>query len=77
MPDALYFAIKHLLAPVADRYFSLRSTGYDELPGGPFIVAWNHSSLLDWVFVARPIRLVLSREFYDPGVSRRSTASSA
>ncbi|MCC6763264.1 MAG: 1-acyl-sn-glycerol-3-phosphate acyltransferase [Deltaproteobacteria bacterium] len=69
MPDALYFAIKRILSPVADAYFSLRATGHDALPEGPFIVAGNHSSLLDWVFVARfverPIRFVLSREFYD------------
>ena len=79
MADALYFAIKRVLTPVADVYFSLRATGHETLPEGPFIVAGNHSSLLDWVFVARfverPIRFVLSREFYDQtvvsGVYRR------
>jgi 1-acyl-sn-glycerol-3-phosphate acyltransferase len=69
MPDALYFTIKRILGPLADAYFSLRASGHDALPTGPFIVAGNHSSLLDWVFVARfvarPIRFVLSREFYD------------
>lgn len=74
MADALYRAVKRILTPVADAYFSLRATGHEALPGGPFILAGNHSSLLDWVFVARfvgrPVRFVLSREFYDqPGFS--------
>src|SRR6188474_2620459 len=72
MADALYFAVKHVLAPIADAYFSLRASGHGALPAGAFILAGNHSSLLDWVFVARfverPIRFVLTREFYDqPG----------
>lgn len=69
MADALYFALKRVLSPLADVYFSLRASGHEALPAGPFIVAGNHSSLLDWVFVARfvdrPVRFVLSREFYD------------
>jgi 1-acyl-sn-glycerol-3-phosphate acyltransferase len=69
MADALYFALKRVLTPIADRYFSLQSSGHDALPEGPFILAGNHSSLLDWVFVARfvdrPVRFVLTREFYD------------
>jgi 1-acyl-sn-glycerol-3-phosphate acyltransferase len=69
MADGLYRAVKRVLTPIADVYFSLRATGCETLPVGPFILAANHSSLLDWVFVARfverPIRFVLSREFYD------------
>lgn len=69
MADALYFALKRVLSPIADVYFSLQSTGHDALPAGPYILAGNHSSLLDWVFVARfvdrPVRFVLTREFYD------------
>jgi 1-acyl-sn-glycerol-3-phosphate acyltransferase len=69
MADALYWTLKHVLTPLADVYFSLRATGHEDLPAGPFIVAGNHSSLLDWVFVARfverPIRFVLTRQFYD------------
>jgi 1-acyl-sn-glycerol-3-phosphate acyltransferase len=69
MADALYWTLKRVLTPIADLYFSLRSTGHESLPAGPFIVAGNHSSLLDWMFVARfvdrPIRFVLTREFYD------------
>jgi 1-acyl-sn-glycerol-3-phosphate acyltransferase len=69
MGDALYWAMKRILTPLADAYFSLRATGQEGLPAGPFIMAGNHSSLLDWVFVARfverPIRFVLTREFYD------------
>jgi 1-acyl-sn-glycerol-3-phosphate acyltransferase len=69
MADALYFALKRVLTPLADAYFRLRATGHDALPAGPFIMAGNHSSLLDWMFVARfverPIRFVLTREFYD------------
>lgn len=74
MADALYFALKRVLTPFADLYFSLQSSGHDALPAGPYILAGNHSSLLDWVFVARfvdrPVRFVLTREFYDqPGVT--------
>ena len=69
MADALYWTLKRVLTPLADRYFSLRATGLEHLPAGPFIIAGNHSSLLDWLFVARfverPIRFVLTREFYD------------
>jgi 1-acyl-sn-glycerol-3-phosphate acyltransferase len=69
MADVLYWALKRVLTPLADTYFSLRATGHEHLPAGPFIVAGNHSSLLDWLFVARfverPIRFVLTREFYD------------
>src|ERR1043166_5173874 len=69
MADVLYYAVKRVLTPIADAYFSLRATGQETLPAGPFIVAGNHSSLLDWVFVARfverPVRFVLTREFYD------------
>jgi 1-acyl-sn-glycerol-3-phosphate acyltransferase len=69
MADALYWTVKRVLTPIADAYFSLGARGQEHLPDGPFIVAGNHSSLLDWVFVARfierPIRFVLTREFYD------------
>jgi 1-acyl-sn-glycerol-3-phosphate acyltransferase len=69
MADALYRSLKAVLAPVADAYFSLRGYGHESLPCGPFILAANHASLLDWVFVARfvarPVRFVLSRDFFD------------
>lgn len=69
MADALYRAIKACLAPLADVYFDLRATGHDALPEGPFILAANHESMLDWMFVARfvarPVRFVLTREFFD------------
>jgi len=69
MADALYRAIKACLGPVADVYFDLRASGHEALPAGPFILAANHESMLDWVFVARfvarPVRFVLTREFFD------------
>lgn len=69
MADVLYRTLQTVLTPLADAYFSLRATGHDRLPAGPFIVAGNHASLLDWLFVARfvprPIRFVLTRDFYD------------
>ena len=69
MADALYRAMKACLGPVADVYFDLRASGHDALPAGPFILAANHESMLDWVFVARfvarPVRFVLTREFFD------------
>ncbi len=70
----LYGSMKIGLAPIADWYFSLRGEGHDRLPPGAFILAANHSSMLDWLFVARfvarPVRFVLSREFFDqPGVT--------
>jgi 1-acyl-sn-glycerol-3-phosphate acyltransferase len=74
MADALYWTLKRVLTPIVDVYFSLQASGREHLPSGPFIVAGNHSSLLDWAFVARfvdrPIRFVLTREFYDqPGLT--------
>ncbi len=69
MADGLYWTLKGVLTPVVDAYFSLSASGREHLPAGPCIVAGNHSSLLDWAFVARfvdrPIRFVLTREFYD------------
>jgi 1-acyl-sn-glycerol-3-phosphate acyltransferase len=69
MVPSLYASMKVGLAPIADWYFSLRGEGHDRLPAGPFILAANHSSMLDWLFVARfvarPVRFVLSREFFD------------
>jgi 1-acyl-sn-glycerol-3-phosphate acyltransferase len=66
---SLYDAMRVALAPLADWYFSLRGEGQERLPAGPFILAANHSSMLDWLFVARfvtrPVRFVLSREFFD------------
>src|SRR3954453_20977377 len=67
MADVLYRGLKAVLAPCADVFFRLRAGGAPR-PEGAFILAANHSSLLDWVFVARfvdrPIRFVLTREFY-------------
>jgi 1-acyl-sn-glycerol-3-phosphate acyltransferase len=69
MADLLYGVLKTVLGPLADAYFDLRAAGVERLPAGAYILAANHSSLLDWVFVARPVprpvRFVLSREFYD------------
>ncbi len=69
MGDGVYRALRTVLTPVVDRYFGLQATGEDRLPSGPCILAANHSSLLDWVFLARfvpsPVRFVLSREFFD------------
>lgn len=72
MADGLYRTIKAVLTPLADAYFSLEGRGHESLPPGPFILAANHASLLDWVFVARfvsrPVRFVLDRAFFDqPG----------
>jgi 1-acyl-sn-glycerol-3-phosphate acyltransferase len=72
MADALYRTLRTVLAPMADLYFGLRVSGAERLPPGPFVLAANHGSLLDWVFVARfvprPVRFVLSRDFFDqPG----------
>jgi 1-acyl-sn-glycerol-3-phosphate acyltransferase len=69
MADALYRSLRTVLAPLADRYFSLEGVGHEALPPGPFVLAANHASLLDWLFVARfvarPVRFVLTREFFD------------
>src|SRR6185369_15031503 len=69
MADALYRSLRTVLAPLADAYFSLEGAGHERLPDGPYILAANHASLLDWLFVARfvprPVRFVLTREFFD------------
>ena len=53
MADALHWTLKRVLTPLADVYFSLRATGHEDLPDGPFIVAGKHSSLLDWACQGR------------------------
>ena len=74
MLDPLYGALRLTLAPIADVYFPLAASGAERVPAGACILAANHSSLLDWVFVARavprPVRFVLARDFFDqPGLT--------
>lgn len=56
-------------------YFRPRVEFLAPLPQGPFILACNHTTLLDWLalahFVRRPIRFMITRDFYErPGIGR-------
>jgi 1-acyl-sn-glycerol-3-phosphate acyltransferase len=50
-------------------YFRPRVEYASTLPSTPFIVACNHTTLLDWAaiahFIPRPVRFLVTRDYYD------------
>jgi 1-acyl-sn-glycerol-3-phosphate acyltransferase len=59
-----------LLRPVFRACFGMEGSGVEHIPRrGPFILATNHVSLLDWAFVCyflpEPVRFVVDREYFD------------
>jgi 1-acyl-sn-glycerol-3-phosphate acyltransferase len=62
-----------LLRPLFRVYFRMRAEGLAHVPaGGPYLLAPNHVSMLDWAFLAyflpRLTRFVVHREYYDHGL---------
>ena len=59
-----------LLRPVFRAYFRMRGEGVAHLPRrGPFLLAPNHVSMLDWAFVSyflpRLVRFLVDHSYYD------------
>jgi 1-acyl-sn-glycerol-3-phosphate acyltransferase len=67
--DATFFTMRALAAPLFALAFRLTSEGDDHLPRrGAAILASNHASFLDPIVIGlrvrRPVRFMVSREFY-------------
>lgn len=59
-----------ILRPVYRKMFGMGAPGIDNLPtGGPFILASNHLSMMDWSFLSYyfpgHVRFVVHREYFD------------
>ena len=66
----LHHLARFVLRPMFRAYFRMRGEGLGNLPRrGPFLLAPNHVSMLDWAFVSyflpRLIRFVVDHTFYD------------
>lgn len=65
-----YKALRHVLRPAFRAFFAMESSGAERIPRcEPFILAYNHVSMLDWAFVSyflpEPVRFVVDREYFD------------
>lgn len=67
--DWRYQLLRVVCASIGLPYFRPRVEYTEALPGAPFIVACNHTTLLDWAaiahFVPAPVRFLVTREYYD------------
>jgi 1-acyl-sn-glycerol-3-phosphate acyltransferase len=66
----LHHASRAALRPVFRLYFRMRAEGFAHVPPrGPYLLAPNHVSMLDWAFLSyflpRLTRFVVHREYYD------------
>ncbi len=66
----VYAALRGILRPVFRVYFRMRGEGLEHLPqDGPFLVAPNHVSMLDWAhlayFLPRSVRFVIDQEMLE------------
>jgi len=67
---ALHHVARSVLRPFFRLYFRIRGEGLANLPtGGPYLLAPNHVSMLDWAFISYflpyLVRFVVDRSFYD------------
>jgi 1-acyl-sn-glycerol-3-phosphate acyltransferase len=74
---AIHHALRLLLRPVFRAYFGMRGEGVQHLPPhGPFLIAPNHVSMLDWAFISYflpwQVRFVVHREYWDHAVLGRT-----
>src|ERR1044071_2567792 len=65
-----YATLRLLLRPIFRAYFGMSGTGVDHIPRNiPFILAYNHVSMLDWAFASYfmpvPLRFVVDRDYFD------------
>jgi 1-acyl-sn-glycerol-3-phosphate acyltransferase len=66
----LHYASRRLLRPLFRIYFRIGAEGFSHLPPqGPYLLAPNHVSMLDWAFLSyflpRLTRFVVHRDYYD------------
>jgi 1-acyl-sn-glycerol-3-phosphate acyltransferase len=66
----LHHVARFLLRPLFRLYFRMRGEGLANLPpSGPYLLAPNHVSMLDWAFISYflpyLVRFVVDRSFYD------------
>jgi 1-acyl-sn-glycerol-3-phosphate acyltransferase len=66
----VHHAIRLFLWPILRSYFRMRAVGRERVPRrGPFLLAANHVTMLDWAFVSlflsRQVRFVVDRTYYD------------
>jgi 1-acyl-sn-glycerol-3-phosphate acyltransferase len=70
-----YQSLRFLLRPLFRAYFGMQANGVEHIPRrGPYILAYNHVSMLDWAFVSyflpEPVRFVVDREYFDQPLLR-------
>ncbi|HZN55145.1 MAG TPA: lysophospholipid acyltransferase family protein [Candidatus Polarisedimenticolaceae bacterium] len=69
MTRVLYSTLRAVFGPPFAIGFRLRTSGRPNVPAGPAILAANHASFLDPVFIAlgvgRPVRFLVAQEYYD------------
>jgi 1-acyl-sn-glycerol-3-phosphate acyltransferase len=69
----LHHIARFVLRPLFRLYFRIRGEGLTNLPpGGPYLLAPNHVSMLDWAFISYflpyLVRFMVDRSFYDTPV---------
>jgi 1-acyl-sn-glycerol-3-phosphate acyltransferase len=68
-------ALRFLMRPAFRASFGMDSSGLEHIPPcGPYILAYNHVSMLDWAFVSyflpEPVRFVVDRDYFDQPLLR-------
>ena len=69
----LHHIARFVLRPLFRLYFRIRGEGLTNLPpGGPYLLAPNHVSMLDWAFISYflpyLVRFMVDRSFYETPV---------
>lgn len=67
---AIHHALRCVLRPLFRGYFGMRGEGCEHVPPyGPFVIAPNHVSMLDWAFVSYflrwQVRFLVDRTYWD------------
>jgi 1-acyl-sn-glycerol-3-phosphate acyltransferase len=67
---AVHHTVRWLFMPIFRLYFGMRGDGAEHVPPyGPFVIAPNHVSMLDWAFVSYflrwQVRFLVDRAYWD------------
>ena len=67
---AIHHAVRCFFRPLFRAYFGMRGEGREHVPPyGPFVIALNHVSMLDWAFVSYflhwQVRFLVDRTYWD------------